>query len=192
MYGSVNTKDKTILVCRLAMWLICTFLRIVWGGGKGEGYSSCRYAPVPNLIILSVRYDSVLSTLRISLALNSSCVPSRVKKALSCGQYTLKCSVHSDQVWGLCINYQFNNDYDVTVKFRYKLNKMKFDKIQIESQAIPFTRKQQNKLIFKEGVHKMRFDKKHISYNSTFWIQNLENYQEIYLGEFSTIYLNFE
>jgi len=97
MYGSVNTKDKTILVCRLAMWLICTFLRIVWGGGKGEGYSSCRYAPVPNLIILSVRYDSVLSTLRISLVLNSSCVPSRVIKALSCGQYTLKCSVHSDQ-----------------------------------------------------------------------------------------------
>ena len=32
-------KDNTILVCRLAIWLICAFLRMVWGGGKGEGYS---------------------------------------------------------------------------------------------------------------------------------------------------------
>jgi len=62
--------NNTILVCRLAMWLICTFLRMVWGGGKGEEYSlSVRTSSQP-----SVQYDSVLNTLRISLALNSSCV----------------------------------------------------------------------------------------------------------------------
>ena len=27
-------KNNTVLVCRLAMWLICAFLRIVWGVGK--------------------------------------------------------------------------------------------------------------------------------------------------------------
>ena len=50
-----------------------------WERGKGR-----LYAPVPNLIRLSVRYDSILSTLRISLALNLSCAPSREKKALFC------------------------------------------------------------------------------------------------------------
>ena len=76
-------KDNTTLVCRLAMWLICTFLRMVWGGEKGEGIR-CRYASVPNLIWLSVRYDSVLSTLRMSLALNLSLVSILVIKALFC------------------------------------------------------------------------------------------------------------
>ena len=32
-------KDNTILVYRLVTWMFCAFLRIVWGGGKGEGYS---------------------------------------------------------------------------------------------------------------------------------------------------------
>ena len=41
-----------------------------------------RYAQVSNLIRLSVRYDSVLSTLSISLALIFSCVLSSDKGAL--------------------------------------------------------------------------------------------------------------
>ena len=51
-------------------------MKMVWEGGKGEGYSA-----VSNLIRLSVRYDSVLSTLSISLALIFSCVRSSNKGA---------------------------------------------------------------------------------------------------------------
>ena len=43
-------KDNTILVYRLAIWLICAFLRMVWGGGRGEGYSlSVRASTVDTL-----------------------------------------------------------------------------------------------------------------------------------------------
>ena len=60
MYGSVNTKDKTILVCRLAMWPICTFLRIVWGGGKGEGYSpSVGASTQPDTTVGTVRFRTL-------------------------------------------------------------------------------------------------------------------------------------
>ena len=41
-----------------------------------------RHASVPNLIRLSVQYDSVLSILRISLALTFFCVPSSNKGTL--------------------------------------------------------------------------------------------------------------
>ena len=69
------------------MTLICTFLREVWGecGEAGKGKVTYRrYAPVSNLIRLSVRYDSILCILRISLALNPVCVPSIVIKVLFC------------------------------------------------------------------------------------------------------------
>ena len=49
------TKDNTLLVCRLAMWLICTFLRMVWGGGKG--YSpSVRAGTQPDTTVGTVRF----------------------------------------------------------------------------------------------------------------------------------------
>ena len=47
-------KDNTILVCRLVMWLICAFLRIVWGGGKG-------YTP---LVRTSTQPDTTVGTVR--------------------------------------------------------------------------------------------------------------------------------
>ena len=54
---TIWTKDNTILVCRLAMWLICAFLRMVWGGGKGEGYSlSVRASTQPDTIVGKVRF----------------------------------------------------------------------------------------------------------------------------------------
>ena len=53
-------KDNTILVCRLAMWLICTFLRMVWGGGKGEGYSpSVRASTQPDTTVGTVRFRTL-------------------------------------------------------------------------------------------------------------------------------------
>ena len=55
--------------------LICSFLKEVWGecGEAGKGKVTYRrYAPVPNLIRLSVQYDFVLCTLRFSLVLNFS------------------------------------------------------------------------------------------------------------------------
>ena len=44
---------------------------------------------VPNLIRLLVLYDSILSILRISLALNFFCVPSSNKGALLCPHHSL-------------------------------------------------------------------------------------------------------
>ena len=53
----IETKDNTILVCRLAMCLICAFLRMVWGGGKGEGYSpSVRASTQPDKTVGTVRF----------------------------------------------------------------------------------------------------------------------------------------
>ena len=51
----VTFKDNTILVCRLAMWVICAFLRMVWGPGVGKGSvrastqpdTTCRYSTTP-------------------------------------------------------------------------------------------------------------------------------------------------
>ena len=59
--------------------LICSCLREVWGecGEAGKGKVTYRrYAPVLNLIRLSVQYDFVLCTLRFSLVLNPVCAPS--------------------------------------------------------------------------------------------------------------------
>ena len=64
------------------MTLICTFLRIVWGGGQWGWVFVVGTRYVSNLTRLSVRYDSVLSTLSISLALICSCVLSSNKGAL--------------------------------------------------------------------------------------------------------------
>ena len=53
----VRLKDNTILVCRLVMWLICAFLRIVWGVRKGEGYSpSVRASIQPDTTVGTVRF----------------------------------------------------------------------------------------------------------------------------------------
>ena len=50
-----TSKDNTMLVCRLAMWLICAFLRMVWGGGKG--YSpSVRASTQPDTTVGTVRF----------------------------------------------------------------------------------------------------------------------------------------
>ena len=63
------------------MWLICAFL--CGQAGKGKGIR-LRYAPISNLIRLSVRFDLVLSTLSIPLALIFSCDLSSNKDALLC------------------------------------------------------------------------------------------------------------
>ena len=53
----VDGKGNTILVCKLAMWLICTFMRMIWGGGKGEGYSpSVRASTQPDTTVGAVRF----------------------------------------------------------------------------------------------------------------------------------------
>ena len=39
------------------MWLICAFLRMVWGGGKGEAYSlSVRASTQPDTTVGTVRF----------------------------------------------------------------------------------------------------------------------------------------
>ena len=52
-------KDNTLLECRLTMWLICTFLRVMWGGGTGEGYSpSVRASIQPYTTVGTVRFHT--------------------------------------------------------------------------------------------------------------------------------------
>ena len=78
---SLTIKDNTIPVYRLVMWPICAFLGMLWGGGKGYS-ASVRANTQPDRLL--VRYDSVICTYRISLALNSFCIPSMVIKVLFC------------------------------------------------------------------------------------------------------------
>ena len=54
--------------------LICTFLREVWGGWKGEGnVPSVRASTQPDTTVGTVRFCT--RTFRISIALNPVCVP---------------------------------------------------------------------------------------------------------------------
>ena len=51
------SKDNSILVCRLAMGLICAFLRMVWGGRKGEEFlPSVRASIQPDTSVGTVRF----------------------------------------------------------------------------------------------------------------------------------------
>ena len=52
-------EDNTILVYRSVMTLSCPFLRMVWGGGKGEGYSpSVRTSTQPDTTVGTVRFHT--------------------------------------------------------------------------------------------------------------------------------------
>ena len=56
--------------------LICTFLREMWGECEEAGKGMVTYAPIPNLIRLSVQYKFELFTLRFSPVLNPVFAPS--------------------------------------------------------------------------------------------------------------------
>ena len=56
-YREIQWTLKLVLVCRLVMCEICAFLRIVWGCGKGEGYSpSVRASIQPDTTVGTVRF----------------------------------------------------------------------------------------------------------------------------------------
>ena len=83
-------KDNTILVCRLAIWLICTFLRLVWGGGKVEGYSpSVRTSTQPDTTVGTVRFRT--HYLKHFSRSNFLLYPFLIIKAFFCGYHWVRC-----------------------------------------------------------------------------------------------------